>query len=189
MSFTLKENDRQLLMQEVPELYVPSDNHELRIKYEASKRGGTCGPSTIAVLEHTQVETIIDCWCGWRAHWRGFSPIGEMKITLSFLKYQFKYVRAHKAKTFPKPNGDAAIVRLQWLKDDGTEYYWAAAGAHTHYVLMQKIRGEWWVFCNGAGWFMTDTAFAKEYIGNRGYVSSYLEISKPSFFLSGIDKI
>ena len=92
MSFTLsqEEGEKFKVFQSAYDIFIPPDNDEMRIKYEATGKGGTCGPSCIAVLEHSNVQTIVEDWCGWRAPFRGFSPIGEMKTTLSFYKYQFK---------------------------------------------------------------------------------------------------
>ena len=152
--------------------FVPPDNQEMASKYE--EVGGTCGPSAIAVLERTTVEQVISKWRGVGPQaFRGFAPIREIKETLSALGYHFLYKKGHKAREWPKSMTNTAIVRIQWLKEDGTEYYWKAAGAHTHYVLMQRINGEWWVFCNDALWFK-----ASDYsVGPQGYVSSYLELS------------
>ena len=155
-------------------LWVPPDNDEQRIKHERMpNRRGTCGPSCIAVLEHTTVQSILDHWA---PTWRGFAPIAEVKDVLSAYGYVYTYVRAHKAKTFPTPTTDIAIMRIQWLKEDGTEYYWRAAGSHTHYVLMRKVNGVWFVFSNSEGWFEKDEMFGRKYLEGRGYVSSYLEI-------------
>ncbi len=165
---------------EFSNLYVPVDNHSLRERYEASGKGGTCGPSAIAVMEKTSVQVVLDRWCGKGPEcFRGFSPISEMKQTLEAFGYRYVYVKAHKAKVFPTPRTKVAILRIQWLKEDGSEYYWAAAGAHSHYVLMQKVGGAWWIFCNGDGWFKKDSVHAAKYLLRRGYVSSYLELSKP----------
>lgn len=154
-------------------LFVPPDNEKMASKYEDV--GGTCGVSTIAILERTTVGRVISKWRGIGAQaFRGFAPIKDMKETLSALGYRFVYKRGHKAKEWPKPTTDMAIVRIQWLKEDGTEYYWKAAGSHTHYVLMQRINGEWWIFDNRDLWFR-----AKDYhYFDLGYVSSYLELSK-----------
>ena len=162
---------------DLSDLYIPQDNDELRDKYEASGKGGTCGPSTIAVIKRTSVQNIIDNWCGGRAAWRGFSPIGEVENTLAFFGFSSKLCHGLKSKNFPHPTTDMAIVRVQWLQKDGTEFYWRAAGPHSHYVLMQKIKDEWWVFCNGDGWFSPRTPFAShKYFEGRGFVSSYLEV-------------
>lgn len=159
-------------------LYTPPDNEELARIYEA-KGGGVCGAACIAVLEQVPVQSILDRWIGKNsAYFRGFSPIADMKSTLTTFGYTYKYVRAHKSKTFPLPKRNAAILRIQWLQPDGTEYYWAAAGAHTHYILIQRINDEWWIYCNGNGWFNILDPFAKYYLTNKGYVSSYLELSK-----------
>lgn len=162
-------------------LFIPLDNVHQREKclLRSDGRGGTCGPAAIAVLEGTTVQSVLERWKGiGESAFRNFSPIADMKETLNAFGYTFKYVRGGKAKTFPYPMTSAAIVRIQWLKDDGTEYYWAAAGAHTHYVAMQKIGDDWMVFCNGEGWFRAHGQFAKDYfVDRKGYVSSYLELT------------
>ena len=159
-------------------IFVPSDNHALMMKYE-KLHGGTCGPAAIAVLEHITVQEVLNKWKGiGQSAFRGYSPIADMKETLTAFGYKYKSIRAHKAKEFPTPKTDIAILRIQWLKPDGTEYYWAAAGSHTHYLLMKKIDGAWWVFCNGQLWFESDSTFAKNYFSGRGYLSSYIELTK-----------
>jgi hypothetical protein len=161
--------------------YIPPDNDELRKEWETPpKHGGTCGPSTLAVLERTTVKSVIDGWIGRDGEgWRGFSPIKEMKANLEKLGYSASLKGGRKSKAFPTPTTDASIVRIQWLKDDGTAYPWFDAPKFSHYVLMRKYddQAEWMVFCNGNGWFGAFGEFAKEYF-EHGYVSSYLELSK-----------
>lgn len=159
-------------------LYVPSDNESAK-----QKRGkgffGVCGPSTIAVLTRKTVREVISLWSG---GFKGYAPIKELQATLEKLGYSVIRQKGHKSRTFPLPSTDVAILRIQWLKEDGTEFYWAAQTPNTHYVLMQKIdsnknaEGEWWIFCNGQLWFRKDSKQAKDYL-KLGYVTSYLEIS------------
>ena len=158
--------------------FVPLDNDLQREEY-ANTDGGTCGPSCIAANEGIKVQDVINRWrgLGFEA-FRGFSPIAEIKETLTSFGYHFIYVRAHKAKTFPRPRTDTAILRIQWLDEDSKEYYWRAAGSHTHYVLMKRCEGRWWIFCNAEHWFLSDSIKAKNYLKGRGFVSSYLELSK-----------
>jgi hypothetical protein len=153
--------------------FIPFDNETSKIRPEGKGYWGVCGPSTIAVLMHRPVKAIITDWAG---IFKGYSPMREMEATLKELGFLPIHKKGNKAKVFPTPLTDAAIVRIQWLKDDGTEYYWAAQTPNTHYVLMQKIDGEWWIFCNSWLWFKKDSEKAKDYL-KLGYVSSYLEIS------------
>jgi len=165
-------------------LYVPSDNESAK-----QKRGkgffGVCGPSTIAVLTGKTVKEAISLWSG---GFKGYAPIKELQATLEKLGYNVIRQKGHKSRTFPTPKTDVAILRIQWLKEDGTEFYWAAQTPNTHYVLMKKIEtvnskvpgyfvDEWWIFCNGQLWFEKDSQQGKDYL-KLGYVSSYLEISK-----------
>jgi len=167
-------------------LYVPPDNESTK-----QKRGkgyfGVCGPSTIAVLTNKTVKEIISIWEG---GFKGYAPIKELQATLEKLGYFVNRQKGHKSRTFPTPTTNVAILRIQWLKEDGTEFYWAAQTPNTHYVIMQKLNsdkstdtygeisddGEWWIFCNGQLWFKKDSKQAKDYL-KLGYVSSYLEIS------------
>lgn len=159
------------------ETFVPSDNKEMKEKY--AKVGGTCGPSTIATSEKITVHEVIARWKGiGESTFRGFSPIKDLKETLKEFGYSFVYVRAHKSKVFPIPRTETAILRIQWLDGNGKEYYWAAAGSHTHYVLMKKLDGDWWIFCNDCLWFKRDSEVGRGYLEGRGFVSSYLELSK-----------
>lgn len=156
------------------DLYVPPDNDEaMEKKYKTpSFRYGTCGPAVIATLAHKTVKEILDLWVG---EFRGHAPMKEMKLTLEKLGYTITSKRGNKSREFPKPSTSSAIVRIQWLKEDGTEYYWAAATTYTHYVLMQKIYGQWWIFCNSQKWFQKDSRAGRKYL-ELGYVSSYFEI-------------
>lgn len=163
-------------------LFEPPDNEHYLRKWRDI--GGVCGPSCIAVLERTSIEAILNRWLGVGLNaFRGFTPIAELKSMLTKEGYSWRYVRGGKAKTFPVPSGDFAIVRIQWLQEDGTEYYWRAAGAHTHYVLMERREGDWdiaagwWVFCNTDLWFPAQGARAQDYL-KPGFVSSYLEIAR-----------
>ena len=154
------------------EFFVPPDNEEQRKKYEPEGYG-CCGPAAVAALMRMAVYRIID---NWPCEYKGWGPMKEMQEVLEKLRIPFVRVRGMKAKKFPRSKSGCAIVRIQWLKDDGMEYYWAAATCHTHYVLMLKIDEKWWVFCNGQGWFLADKK-EEEYL-KLGYVSSYFEISR-----------
>jgi hypothetical protein len=158
--------------------WTPPDNETLKQRY--ARIGGVCGPSTIAAEHGLTIQEVLEKWrgVGLRA-WRGFSPIKDLKETLTAFGYKFTYFRAGKAREFPFPR-TTAILRIQWLKPDGTEYYWAAAGSHTHYVLMEKGSEGWWIYCNGVGeWFLRDGHYGQNYLKDqKGFVSSFLEISK-----------
>jgi hypothetical protein len=154
--------------------FVPLDVATSQIRSDGKGYYGVCGPSTIAVLMHQSVQSVIADWAG---AFKGYSPLKEMQATLEKLGYASVRIKGNKAKEFPTPTTKTAIIRIQWLKDDGTEFYWAAQTPNTHYVLMQKIDGDWWVFCNSELWFKKDSAKAKDYL-KLGYISSYLEISE-----------
>lgn len=158
------------------EFFIPIDNEIAKQGTRAKGFYGVCGPSTIAVLTHKSIQEIIDCWVD---GFKGYAPLKELKATLEKLGYVVERKKGEKAKYFPAPKTDLAIVRVQWLKDDGTEFYWAAQTPNTHYVLMRKIEGEWWIFCNNSLWFKKDSLIGKFYL-RLGYVSSYLEISEKS---------
>jgi hypothetical protein len=158
------------------DLFVPVDN-------EAAKQGkrekgfyGVCGPCTIAVLTRRSVKEIIDLWSG---GYKGYGPLKEMQATLTKLGFSTVRVKGNKTRTFPIPATRRAIVRIQWLKADGTEYYWKAQTPNTHYILMYFWDGEWWIFCNDALWFRKDSETGRNYL-RLGYVSSYLEIREVS---------
>ena len=157
--------------------YLPEDNDAWREKYEGSG-GGTCGPSCLAVLTRTTVRHIVEHFSHLEDGFKGYTPIADMKEMLRYFGYDFKYIRGGKANEFPRPATAQAIVRIQWLQDDGTEYYWRAAGAHTHYVFMAKDEfGTWVCFCNDIHWFFADGPVGRAYL-KKGFVSSYLEITK-----------
>ena len=177
--------------------FVPPDNDALREKWaDSPQHGGTCGVSCIAALERTSVQSVIDRWAG--ESWPGYSPMRGMVSTLKALGYSVERRRGMKAKEFPLSQkvleGGAAIVRIQWLDDDGKDYSgFMERARHTHYVLMQEfpesnildgsgktihVDQGVYVFCNGeAGWFKAYGRYALRYL-QPGYVSSYLEVSK-----------
>jgi len=154
-------------------LYTPTDNDEMRDAY--GTRFGVCGPTVLAVLERATVKEIVDRWPN---GYRGYAPMVDVKKLLGEFGWSYKFKSAHKSKEFPTPDTDLAIVRIQWLKDDGTEYFWAEATLHTHYVLMARHEGQWWVYCNGDGygWFLRDSPDGKDYL-DGGFVTSYLELT------------
>ncbi len=152
--------------------FIPPDNEEQKRKAQEGY-WGICGPSAIAALTEKSVKDVIDVW----GNFKGFSPLKEMEETLRKLGYDVELVRGNKAKTFPQPRTDAAILRIQWLQADGTEFYWRARTPNTHYVLMKKLDDEWWVFCNEVLWFKLDGEVGSRYL-TLGYVSSYLEMKK-----------
>ena len=168
-------------------LFVPSDIESSKLRPDGKGYWGVCGPSVIAVLTRTMVKEAITDWAG---VFKGYAPMKEVQATLEELGYTVVRKKGNKARMFPEPTTDVAIIRVQWLKEDGTEFYWAAQTPNTHWVIMQKINsdkstnsygeisddGEWWIFCNGQLWFKKDSEQGKEYL-KRGYVSSYLEIS------------
>jgi hypothetical protein len=160
-------------MNEMIDLFVPVDNEA--VKQGTAERGfyGVCGPSTIAVLTRKSIKEIVDVWAG---GFKGYAPLKEVQATLEKLGYVSIRKKGNKGKEFPVPTTDVAIVRIQWLKPDGTEYYWKAQTPNTHYVLMLKHNGEWWIFCNSALWFRKDSEKARNYL-RLGYISSYLEVA------------
>jgi len=142
---------------------------------------GTCGLSVIAVLEHRDVASIKKDWESVLGAWEGFANFKDIERLLQAHNIPFIRKRGLKATDFPKINTKYAIVRVQWLKDDGTEYYWREAPLHTHYVLLQKEGEKQWLFCNSKGWFEQTSPFYLFYLeGNEdvcgGYITSYLEI-------------
>jgi len=168
-------------------LFIPPDNESSKMKPDGSGYFGVCGPSTIAVLSHKNVKEIVNIWAD---GFKGYAPIKEMQATLEKLGYTSSVrKKGNKAKQFPEPTTNTAIIRVQWLKEDGTEFYWAAQTSNTHWVLMQKLnsdkssnsygetdtKGEWWIFCNEYLWFKKDSEEARKYL-RLGYVSSYFEI-------------
>lgn len=155
--------------------FIPLDNEIQKNRAMLEEHyWGVCGAAVIAVLEKKTIDEILDAWIGEKGY-KGYAPMKEMKLNLE--KYGYKPIRFNgkKSKEFPEPNSEKAIVRIQWLKPDGTEYYWAAATPNTHYVLMQKLDGKWWIFCNSHLWFEKNSQAAIDYL-KFGYVSSYFVI-------------
>ena len=153
------------------DLFVPPDNEAMRTAYQAES-GGSCGPAAIATLSRKTVQDILKIW---PIKYPGHAPMKLMGDVLTKLGYSLTHQRGNKAHIFPEPPSGLAIVRIQWLKEDGTEYYWRAATKYTHYVLLRKIGERWLVFCNGYGWFERDSELGKNYL-KLGYISSYYEI-------------
>ena len=153
--------------------FVPSDNLESQRVY-ADENGGVCGPASIASIERTTVKVIVDKWPG---GYRGYAPMRDMVQVLRELGWTVRRKRGSKNRQWPSPSTDLAIVRIQWLDDDGQEYYWAVAPLHTHYVAMKKIGEDWYVFCNGTGVFRT-SSYAGAHYFDIGYMTSYLELER-----------
>jgi len=156
-------------------MFIPPDNEEARkhLNFDTpSGYWGTCGPAAIAVLSNKSVKEIISMWDGYK----GYAPLKDMQLIMKKLGYNVIRKKGAKSKQFPEPTTDAAIIRIQWLQEDGTEFPWWSATQNTHYVLMQKIEGEWWIFCNSNLWFKKESEEGKKYL-EMGFVSSYLEVA------------
>ena len=153
-------------------LYLPID-------YKEQEPYGTCGLAVIAALEHREVSNIKKDWESTIGRWDGYANFRDIEKLLKEHNISFIRKNGKKATEFPKIDSSFAIIRVQWLKDDGTEYYWKVAPTHTHYVLLEKQEEKQFVFCNSVGWFGQDTPFYQSYfIGETcgGYITSYLEI-------------
>lgn len=156
------------------DFYTPPDNDEQRLRYEDTG-GGTCGPAAIAALEELPVEDVIDRWQGTNGFCSS-APMGELEATLTAFGWSSRKIQGRRARVFPRPVADAALVRVQWaLLPDEKEFEWQRDASHI--VLMKRVEGDWWVFCNGAGWFPAHGDRAERYL-SRGYVASYLELTK-----------
>ena len=156
-------------------MYEPKDFRELESQ-------GTCGLAAIAALEHREVSSVKKDWDGLLGEYKGFANFKDIEKLLTAHNIPFIRKRGLKAQHFPKIQTKYAIVRVQWLQEDGKEYYWAEAPLHTHYVLLQKEGDKQFVFCNSKGWFEQNTPFYEWYfIGDEerigGHITSYLEIS------------
>lgn len=151
--------------------YVPSDTKEL-------EPFGTCGPACIAVLEKkkiSEVLTELGIPIPTEPMW---TILKDMESHLHKFSWNTKRIQGKKSHLMRIPPTGIAIARLQHLKEDGTEYYWAEASSHTHYVLLiyDKDKDELWEFCNGNGWYCPGKGLT---IGIDGaYISSYLELER-----------
>jgi len=162
------------------EFFIPEDNELMRSLFEVNKKG-TCGPSCIAVLCKCKVAEIIFNWKKYtdkkgfvdNTNYRGFAPVKELMSEIESRGFKIKKQRGLKARKFPHPKTGLAIVRVVFLKEDGTEFYWMAQPSH--YILIKKISGKWWVFSNDMCW--VEEKNAEDLLVN-GYVSSYIEIQK-----------
>lgn len=139
--------------------------------YKSQEPYGTCGLAVIAVLEGKSVEEIKTEWEKVNGKYPNSANLKGMIKLLKALGYSVERHNGGKIKTFPS-RANQIIARIQWLKEDGTEYYWAEAPIHTHYVL---IRDKTDIFCNGYGWFKSFSLHGRNYL-NKGYISSYLVV-------------
>ncbi len=155
-------------------MYVPPDNEPEMRRALQNDGQGTCGPAAVAALTNKTVRQVIEDWPG---EYRGWGAWRDIKKLLEEYGYSVKARGAKKCYNFPLINTDMAILRIQWLKDDGTEYYWAEASRHTHFVAMKKDSGKLWVFCNSRLWFDAYSLIGCDYLEN-GYVTSYYELIK-----------
>lgn len=168
----------------IVDLYYPYDNDEMRRIYESWEKG-SCGPAALAVVFHMPVHAVINLWpLYFSREYKGWATLKDIKVLLEkkHLKTKRKIWGKQHGSTFPEPSTEEAIVRIQWLKMDGTEYYWREASKYTHLVTMKKIDGEWYIFCNGTGWFKKDQE--KKYL-KLGYVTSYIEVDRYSLLELG----
>jgi hypothetical protein len=161
-------------------LHWPTDNARLRARYEG-RDGGVCGPAAVAALEHRQVQEVIDAWA---VPFHGCSPVGELFATLEALGFAVARRLGRKASEFPRPATDRAIARVQWLREDGSEWFYRQAPRYSHFVAMRRdpATGVWWAYCNSRLWFRAHGREGDAYLNAgspRGYISSYLELSRP----------
>jgi hypothetical protein len=111
----------------------------------------------------------------WPVKYLGWGAWKDLKLTLEKYGYSVKMRSGKKQYAFPAPETEEAVVRIQWLDEDGKEYYWAEATKHTHFVAMKKVDGVWLVFCNTRGWFSAHSIEGNAYLED-GFVTSYYEI-------------
>ena len=145
--------------------YTPQDFGEWE-KY------GTCGESCIVVLTRTStVSEQANFQKQKYGHlWTNVKEIEEMLKSY----FETKRKRGNKAKMLPTPSTDQALIFIQWLDDEGKEYYWREAQKHTHWILMQKFDDGVWIWDNGWGWLKKEEW---EKVGfEKGYIRSYLEL-------------
>ena len=163
-------------------LFIPSDNDIERENSLTNEGQGTCGPAAVAVIIKKTVKATLN---EWPVKYPGWGAWKDIKLILERHGYSVKSRSGKKSPEFPHPESDEAIIRIQWLDDEGKEYYWAEASRHTHFVAMKKLPGDgkhWMVFCNSRGWFPAHGSEARDYLEDEGFVTSYYELSlHPSF--------
>jgi hypothetical protein len=147
------------------ERYTPQD-------YKEFEKYGTCGESCIVVLlKAPSVEGQTNFQQQQYGH--TWTNVGEMEEMLKPY-FETKRKRGNKSKVLPMPSTKQALIFIQWLDDDGKEYYWRAAQTHTHWVLMQLFADGMWIWDNGFGWQKKEEW---EKVGfDKGYIRSYLEL-------------
>jgi hypothetical protein len=151
------------------ELYTPSD-------YQALEPKGTCGLATLAVLQEKTVQWVLNEWNRIIGpyHFIGEkgsgANLGPMLDLMRSWGWELKRHRGLRARVLPR--GEKPIIaRIQWLREDGTEYFWREAPIHTHYVLIIKDM----IFANEYGWIARGSKEELDYL-KLGFVSSYVEI-------------
>lgn len=152
------------------ELYTPKDNDFERDRWEA-RQLGTCGPSVVAVLLNKTVSAVIRSW---PVEYKGHA---NMRDVISMLKQEGVDVRrapGGKSKTLELPAGaELAIARIQW--EGEWQKHWMEAQRHTHFIVMRKINGVVYVFCNGRGWFAPSVP-EDPYL-DAGHITSFAVVS------------
>ncbi len=152
-------------------LFVPKDNDLQRSLLEIHGVKGTCGPSVIAALSKGEVGEIIS---DWPRRYRGYAHVSEMAKMLRRMGYRTNVQNDIRMKRFPAPASGTAILKIQWLQPDGSEYPRDRI-KHAHYLLLQRIDNEWWLFCNAYKWFPIDSEHARQIL-KIGYVKSCITI-------------
>jgi hypothetical protein len=148
--------------------YIPQD-------YKEFEKYGTCGESCIVVLTKAP---SVEGQANYQQQQYGhlWTNVGEMEEMLKQLHFETKRRRGNKVKKLPTLLTSRALVFIQWLNDEGEEYYWREAQTHTHWILMQNEKDGIWIWDNAFGWLKKEEWEKKGGIDN-GYIRSYLEVS------------
>ena len=148
--------------------YTPPD-------YKEMEKYGSCGESCIVVLTKApSVEGQMQYQL--TAYGHTWTNVKEMESMLKMFHYRSKRCRGNKEKELPNPNTKQALVFVQWLDENGKEYYWRKAQTNTHWILMQKEEDETWIWDNAFGWLKKEDWEERGGL-NLGYVRSYLELT------------
>jgi len=152
--------------------YIPQDYKEL-------EEEGTCGESCIVILTKAP---SVEGQANYQNQQYGhlWTNVGEMEEMLEMLHFETKRKRGNKAKSLPIPSTKEALIFIQWLDDEGKEYYWAEAQTHTHWILMQKEEDGIWIWDNAFGWLKKEE-WEKDGGLDNGYIRSYLELTRLPF--------
>ena len=151
--------------------FVPKDNEYYRKFYEKLKKG-SCGIACVAVFFKKNIKNVLKEDF---PNYKGCMNLRSLHSHLILKGFKCKWKNNHRKKTINLLDDKIAFARIQWVGKGRGKFHgytsWHEASCNTHFILIDADR---W-FTNDGGW--SEVRWLPEYL-ERGYITSYLEISK-----------